>query len=183
MVGVVDGSAEALGHWVPGGIRHLDRDVSMAAIAAITTGPLARQHHFATRITARCLTEAAEEGFASAGLGIFDQGFYDRLGFGTGSYDYFAVFDPAQLNVPTPTRTPERLTIDDYEDIHAALHNRHRDHGSAVLDPPEMGRAELAWAEKPPSWAISAWIGMYLPWIFTCRAPPTSAAPRVPWAW
>jgi len=149
IVGVVDGAAEALGHWVPGGVRHLDRDVSMAAITAITTGPLARQHGFASGITARCLVEAANEGFATAGLGIFDQGFYDRMGFGMGSYDYLAVFDPAQLTVPVPARTPVRLTVDDYEEIHAALHRRFREHGSAVLDPPEIVWAELRLYERP----------------------------------
>ena len=149
IVGVIDGAAEALGHWVPGNVRHLDREVSMGAITAITTGPLARQHKFASRITARCLAEAANDGLATAGLGIFDQGFYDRMGFGMGSYDYVAVFDPAQLSVPTLDRTPVRLTVDDYEEVCAALHRRFRDHGSAVLDPPELVRAELALFDKP----------------------------------
>ena len=29
LVGLVDGDAEALGHWVPGNVVHLDRDLSM----------------------------------------------------------------------------------------------------------------------------------------------------------
>ncbi len=147
-VGDVDGSAEALAHWVPGSVRYEGADVGLAAITAVTTGQTARRHHFASRLTSRCLARGAEAGHGLAMLGIFDQGFYDRLGFGTGSYDHRFRFDPAQLMVPALTRSPVRLTIEDAAEIHALMVRRHRDHGGVVLDGPAIVEAEMSYVEK-----------------------------------
>lgn len=147
LVGVVDDAAEALGHWLRGTIRYLDDDVSMGAVAAITTGHVARRERFATRITAQCVAEAALDGCATSALGIFDQGFYDRIGFGTGPYQHRTTFDPAQLDVAVPDRAVVRLTPDDTAEIHAALARRHMVHGGVVL-PPAMVTAELGWMDR-----------------------------------
>lgn len=147
LVGVVDDSAEALGHWVHGSIRYLDDEVSMGAITAITTGHVARRHRFATRITAQCVAEAALDGCEVAALGIFDQGFYDRHGFGTGPYLHRVTFDPAQLDVAVPDRPVVRLTSDDDALIFEAMRRRHPQHGGVML-PAEMVATELRWVER-----------------------------------
>jgi len=147
-VGLVDGEAEALSIWVPGLIRYLETDVRLCAITAITTSPVARRHKFASRLTARALAEGAASGSAVAVLGIFDQGFYDRLGFGTGAYDHQVTFDPALLDVEVPDRSPVRLTADDHAEIHELMMRRHRPHGGVVLDPAQPVEAVLSYIER-----------------------------------
>lgn len=147
-VGVVDGEAECAVHWTPGTIVHDGHRLRLCAVTAVTTSRVARKLGFASRLTASALAEATESGAAVAALGMFEQGFYDRLGFGTGSYDHYLSFDPGTLLVDVPYRNPVRLTIDDWRDMHAAMVGRHTAHGSASLDPPEILRAELGWTEN-----------------------------------
>lgn len=142
-VALVDGEAEALGHWMPGTFWYVDRSLPMCAITSITTSRVARKQGFATGLTARCLREGREQGHAVAALGIFDQGFYDRFGFGTGSYEHRFSLDPSSLVVDVPYRTPVRLSVDDWQDIHRALTERRRVHGSTTLDPPVVVQSEL----------------------------------------
>ena len=52
----------------------------------------------------------AADGAALSMLGIFDQGYYDRLDFGTGSYDHRVAVQPRDLRVRLPKRAPCRLT-------------------------------------------------------------------------
>ncbi|NNC75870.1 MAG: GNAT family N-acetyltransferase [Acidimicrobiia bacterium] len=148
-VALIDGHAEAFGHWTPGAIWYVDRPVSLAAVTAITTSRVARRQGMATALTARALLEGKDAGHTVAGLGIFDQGFYDRFGFGTASYEHRFSFDPASLKVEVSGSIPVRLSVDDYEEIHALLLRRHRSHGAVTLDPPELVKAELLWTESP----------------------------------
>lgn len=148
-VAIVDGHAEAFGHWTPGVITYVDRPVSLCAVTAITTSRVARRQGIASALTARTLRQGKEAGLTVAGLGIFDQGFYDRFGFGTTSYEHRFSFDPASLTVESSTPRPVRLSVDDYEEIHALLLRRHRVHGAVSLDPPELVKAELQWVESP----------------------------------
>jgi hypothetical protein len=148
-VATLGGSAEALGHWTPGTFWYDDGPLSMCAVTAITTSRVARKKGCATALTARCLMEGLDAGLAVAALGIFDQGFYDRFGFGTGSYEHRFQFDPGSLVVDVPYRTPVRLSRDDWAEIHAAMTARHRVHGTTTLDPPEVFKGELGWIDKP----------------------------------
>ena len=50
-----------------------------------------------------------------AALGMFDQGFYDKLGFGTGAYERELTFDPGILDVELPKNDAVRLTRDHAE--------------------------------------------------------------------
>ncbi len=70
-----------------------------------------------------------------AALGIFDQGFYDKLGFGTGAADPRLTFDPACLKVARSPRSPVRLAPDDWEAAHDNRLNRLRGHGGLTLHP------------------------------------------------
>lgn len=145
-VGMLDGEAECAVCWVPGKVRYQTTDLSLCAITAASTSRIGRKQGFATTMTARAISHGAEAGAAVAALGIFDQGFYDRIGFGTGAYDHVVSLDPAALALDhVPYRRPVRLTADDYHQMYEAMVNRHRLHGGIVIDGPTAFRAELAW--------------------------------------
>jgi GNAT superfamily N-acetyltransferase len=147
-VAMLDGEPEAFGHWTPGTFWYVDRPLTMCAVTAITTSRIARKQGFASGLTARCLREGKDAGCAIAALGIFDQGFYDRFGFGTGSYEHRFSLDPASLKVDAPYRTPVRLGVDDWEDVHRVMTSRYRAHGSVTLDPVEVVQSELKWLDN-----------------------------------
>lgn len=148
-VALLDGEPEAFGHWTPGTFWYVDRALPMCAITAITTSRIARKQGFASGLTARCLREGREAGHAVAALGIFDQGFYDKFGFGSGAYENRFSLDPAALKVDAPYRAPVRLSRDDWEEIHRVMTNRLRTHGSTTLDPTTVVASELKWIDNP----------------------------------
>jgi len=149
-VGVLHNEPECFVCWVPGTIRYETTDLSLCAITAVTTSHVGRKLGFASTMTARALTHAVEAGCAVAALGIFEQGFYDKLGFGTADYDHRISFDPATLMVDhVPYRPPVRVGTDDWADMHQAMSNRMMSHGSIVLSPPRMIKAEVGLADNP----------------------------------
>ncbi len=145
LVAALDGEAECLVHAVLGAMRYQDGDAPMCAVTAATTGRVARQRGMALQLTARQVAAGALDGAEVAVLGVFDQGYYDRLGFGTGSYDHFFRFDPATLLVDADFRPPRRLAPEDWRAVHGAMLARRRGHGGCVLHPPEVTKAELVW--------------------------------------
>lgn len=143
-VAVMHGEAECLVHWTPGSVRYQDTHLSMGAITAVTTSQIGRKRGFASSLTARALAQSAEAGHAVAMLGMFEQGFYDRLGFGTGAHELTVAFDPARLDVGhVPYRAPERIPLDAHHDFHAAMAARLSSHGSVVLDAPGLFAADI----------------------------------------
>jgi len=144
----IGGVPECIAHIVDGSLRLQSVDLPLCAVTAVTTSRIARGQAFAKRLTALQLQRSAEKGAAVAALGIFDQGYYDKLGFGTGGYDHQFVIDPANLKVDAEIGIPRRLGVEDYALVHGALIERARVHGSVVLNPPRLMRAELAWSEK-----------------------------------
>ena len=146
-VGLIDGEAECSVHWTPGTMHHLAEPVPLCAITAVTTSRIGRKRGFASTLTAIALAEGAAAGAGVAALGMFEQGFYNRLGFATGGYDHMYRLDPRALRVETPYRTPVRLSQDDWRDIHAAMLDRKKGHGAVTLDPPEITQADLGWTE------------------------------------
>lgn len=153
-VAVLDGEAECLVHTSPGTIHYAGplgegSELKLAAITAVTTSPIARRRGFASRLTARALARAAEEGFAVAGLGMFEQGFYDRLGFGSGAYEHELRFDPANLQVAhLPFRAPARLKPEHAADMHEALRRRKRGHGGIMIDAPSFIDGEIGFRDR-----------------------------------
>jgi predicted acetyltransferase len=115
----------------------------------VTTSRIARKTGFAKRLTAASLANAAESGAAVSALGMFEQGFYDKLGFGTGGYEQIAVFDPASLTVTNGFRPPKRLTYDNSAEMHHALLHRHRGHGGVTLSPADVIKAEVGFTDNP----------------------------------
>jgi predicted acetyltransferase len=146
-VAELDGAAECAVHRSDGTMRHEDVDLPLCAITAVTTSLVGRRLGLASTLTARALAAAVEAGAAVASLGMFDQGFYDRVGFGSGPYEHRLTVDPGRLDVPVPYRRPVRLTADDAHDIHAAMAGRARAHGGIVLHAPELVDAQLGWTE------------------------------------
>ncbi len=144
----VDGVAECAVLRHPGQIRCGNEDLQLGVIAAVTTSRVARRMGAARKLTADTLASQAEAGCAVAALGMFDQGFYDQVGFGSGSYISRFSFDPATLNINTRFRPPKRLKKEHWVEMHTAMANRKRVHGGCVL-PAGTVRAELMWTETP----------------------------------
>lgn len=145
----IDGRAECAVTAAAGQLRHGSSDLTMAAITGVTTSRVARRMGGAQALTAEMLARQAQAGHSLAVLGMFDQGFYDRVGFGTGAYSSRFSFDPQSLRVPNRHRPPKRLTRDDWRQMHGAMLRRLRGHGGCVLTPPQSFEAEAAWTEDP----------------------------------
>jgi len=144
MVAEVNGEAECLVFTCPGTMRYLDEELPFACVTGVTTGRVARKQGLAKQVTARVLAADADGGALVAGLGMFEQGYYNQLGFGSGGYEHWVSFDPARLTVTSPFRPPRRLTADDWEAIHAARLARWPGHGRCNLTPAAVTRHELS---------------------------------------
>lgn len=145
----IDGEAECMVHRTSGSIRYVATDLPLCAISGVTTSHVGRRQGLASALMVETLGSAAAEGAAVASLGFFEQGFYDRFGFGTGTYEHRLTFDPATLTVPPPDRPPVRLGRADMPELHGLMTRRHRGHGSVVVDPRDWFDLEWAWTDKP----------------------------------
>lgn len=144
----INGSAEALSFAVPAHFNHTGTELNMAAINAVTTSRIARNVGSASGTLTRLLAEQAAAGAQLSGLGIFEQGFYDRFGYGNGPYELWVRFDPAWLRDLGRPPIPERLGPKDWAEIHTARHARRKKHGAVDLLPPEITRCEMQWNEN-----------------------------------
>lgn len=124
-----DGKAECLVTTHRGSIGLLKTELPFRAVTCVTVGRLLRRQGSAGKLTARAVMKAAVDGDAVAGLGVFDQGFYDKLGFGNFPYIHTVALDPLSLNVPRLKRPPVRLTVKDTPRITANIAERHFHHG------------------------------------------------------
>lgn len=149
LVAELNGEAECLVSACEGSICHLEQTLPMQIIAAVTTSLVARKHKLASRTTAQAIAEGAEAGLPISVLGMFEQGYYTRLGFGNGPYEKTARFNPALLNIDAALPVPVRLYEKDFKDMHHAMMNRWRSHGSVQVMPAGHLHAELFWTEKP----------------------------------
>ncbi len=132
-----------------GTILHQQAELSMAVIAAVTTSTVARKQGLASQLTARVVAQEAESGMATAALGMFEQGYYSRLGFGTGPYERFVKLNPALINIDVDFRPPLRLTQKHAADLYQALMQRWRGHGGTQLASVKLVEAEMGWTEEP----------------------------------
>lgn len=143
MVAEMAGSAECIVIVMQGTFRHGVEDLPMAAVTSVATGYAGRKQGLASHLAACSVAQAAQSGALVAGLGMFEQGYYDQLGFGTGAYELRANFDPATLITEAGHRAPRRLGQDDWEAMHAARLRRLRRHGAACILPPVSTRGEM----------------------------------------
>jgi len=126
-----------------GDIRYLEEDLPLSVVSAVTTGRVARKMGLATRLTAYVVARQALNGAAVSTLGIFDQGYYNNLGFGNGCYEHIVSFQPSQLKIDVKPRVPRRLTIEDAEAVHQSRLGRLRGHGSCNIYPSSLTNVEM----------------------------------------
>jgi len=143
IIAEIDNEAECFATAVPGSIRYLNEELPFSGITGVATSRIARRQGLAKQLTAMMVAMEAFEGALVSGLGVFEQGYYDQIGFGTGSYEHFIAFDPSQLNISTKPRLPRRITTDDWAMVHSARLSRFRNHGSCNLNPPEITKAAM----------------------------------------
>ena len=142
-VGTINGEVECAVLIQPGTMRLDATDLPLCVVSAVTTSRIARGLSLAQKLTARQLAKGQQDGAAVAALGMFDQGFYNKMGFGTGAYVNEFSFDPALLNIDIKPRTPVRLTAEHSEQMLATLMARPRLHGSVTLNLPKTFKGEL----------------------------------------
>ena len=148
VVAEVNGEAECLVNTNSGTLRYLDEDLPLSGVTGVATSRIARKQGLASRLTAHALARDAAAGALACLLGVFEQGYYDQLGFGNGGYEHWCTFDPAQLDVTVKPRAPRRLGPDDWQAVHASRLARLRGHGACNLEAPEATRAEMLWSRN-----------------------------------
>ncbi|MGD0110282.1 MAG: GNAT family N-acetyltransferase [Armatimonadota bacterium] len=149
LVAEMNGEAECLVLSAPGTIRYLDEDLPFACVTGVTTSHIARKQGFPKRLVAAALAaDVVEHGALVAGLGMFEQGFYNQLGFGSGVYEHWLSFDPSCLRVDATARVPRRIAPGDWAVAHAARVARRRGHGGCNLTPAEMTRVDMLDEDK-----------------------------------
>ena len=144
LVALIDDSAAALAVSSFGDIRYLDETLPLACIGAVITDLTARKQRLSSQLTARRVMLDARDGTAVSVLGAFEDGYYNRLGFGTGSYDHWVHFSPSNLKIDVEPRTPRRLTENDWEMMHQNRLARCRFHGGCNFYTPQYTMAEAA---------------------------------------
>jgi len=129
LVAELDGSPECVVCTAPGTMRYLDEELPFAEVTLVATSRVARRQGLASRLVARALAADAAKGALVSRVCAFDQGYYDKVGFGPGPYEHTLLLDPAALRVKVKPRVPRRLTKDDFVLIHASRLARLRGHG------------------------------------------------------
>ncbi len=131
----------------PGDIDYNGKKLKFSGIMGVTTSLIARKQRLAGKLTAIQIALDAERGAEVCGLGMFEQGYYNKHGFGTGGYEHTCCFSPANLKIDAGLRVPERLTKADWKKIHKSRLSRMRKHGSLSFHLPQVTRAEILWAK------------------------------------
>lgn len=140
----IDGDAECQVTTCEGRMRYLSEDLPFSGVTAVVTSRIARKQGIAGRLTAHAVAQDAKAGALVCGLGMFEQGFYDRLGFGTGPCDQQIGFDPRMLNVPFATRAPKRFTSEDAARLHQARLNARKEHGYVTFFSQKLTESDIA---------------------------------------
>ncbi len=148
LVAEVNGEPECMVNTGSGTIRYLDEELPLSGVTGVTTSRVARKQGLASRLTAHAVARDAADGALVSLLGVFEQGYYNLLGFGNGSYEHWCAFDPAQLEVSLKPRVPRRLTPDDWEAVHASRLARLRGHGACNLEASQQTHAEMLWSRN-----------------------------------
>ena len=79
---------------------------------------------------------------------MFEQGYYNQLGFGTMPYNNLVTFDPATLMVSNKPSIPQRLSLNDVELLHQNRLNRLRPHGGIILNRTEATMSMIVESEN-----------------------------------
>jgi predicted acetyltransferase len=147
LVAELAGQPECLVSCGSGEMKYLEQDLSTSLVLAVTTSLVARKRGLASRLTARAIANEAVAGHALSALGMFEQGYYTRLGFGNGPYVHSVNFNPALLQVDHVPEVPVRLGKQDFAAVCQALANRWRGHGGVRINQASLFEAEMGWTE------------------------------------
>ena len=143
----VNGKAEVMATSSEGTIRYQEDTLKLSAITGVTASLLARKQGFSGKLTATRLALDVEKGAEVGALCIFDQGYYNKLGFGNGNYEQIVCITPATLNIKRKPKIPVRLTEKDYKKIHENRVNRLPNHCAVTL-PEYATQAEMGEKNK-----------------------------------
>jgi len=146
IVADINGEPECLVITAAGDMRFLDEKLPLCAVTAVTTSHIARKQGLAKRLAAQAVANGVADGALVAGLGMFEQGYYNQIGFATGAYELMVSLDPSLLTVRRKVRTPRRLKAGDYEMVHAARLARRQGHGACNM-PLLYTKAQMSWGE------------------------------------
>lgn len=147
IVADVNGKPECLVLSLLGDIDYLGERLKFSGISGVTTSLIARKLKLAGQLTATKIALDVMDGALVCGLGMFEQGYYDKLGFGTGGYEHIVRFSPSTLNVRVIPRVPERITREDWQQVHESRLNRLRLHGSLNFYHPAPTKAYMHWGK------------------------------------
>lgn len=148
MVAEVHGEAECCVISAPGTMRFLQEEIPLSAVTGVTTSRVARKMGMAAKLAARVVAHDAAHGAMVSALGMFEQGFYNQIGFGTGSYERSVSFDPSDLRTPPKLRAPRRLTPADALQAHQARLARFAWHGRCNLTSSDVTVIEMEGSEN-----------------------------------
>lgn len=141
----MDSELEATLLSLPADINYNNKLLSLQALSGLVVSPRARRRGIAGRLMTRALEEGVRSGQALSALVMFEQGFYDSLGFGLGGYKHIFTFDPDLLEVDADPEPPERLTAEDWQSVYQALQERKRANGGVNIKNPHFIKAEMEW--------------------------------------
>ncbi len=141
----VKGSPECNVNTSEGSLFYQDAELPLHIINSVITSPVARRQGLAAKLTAKAIAEDAVNGAYLSALGIFDQGFYNQLGFGTGSYENWIFFDPSTIITEKKHRVPDRISSEHWKQVHRARLNRRKVHGLVNLHQEKDTKLEMHW--------------------------------------
>jgi len=147
VVAHIKNSVEVLASARMGTLLYDRTDLPLASVSSVNVGRVARGLGLGGSATAQVVSEAARRGAAVAILGMFEQGYYDKLGFGSGVQQRHMTFDPGALKVPRLTRPPIRLTATDHQRIHANRLSRLRRHGAPSFNDASVTKSDMLFDE------------------------------------
>ena len=105
LVAEINGQPECYVTSIQGDFKYQNNHLPFSCISGVTTSLIARKQNLAGKTTAKKIVDDALSGAIICGLGMFEQGYYNQFGFGTGTYEYVIHFSPATLNIKIPFGT------------------------------------------------------------------------------
>jgi predicted acetyltransferase len=129
----INDEAEVMATSSNGTILYQEEVLKLSAITGVAASLLARKQGLAAGLTATRLALDAAKGAEVGALCIFDQGYYNKLGFGNGNCENIVSITPSTLKIERKVKTPVRLTVNDYKKIHKNRVNRLTNHCAVTL--------------------------------------------------
>jgi len=133
-VATIDDEPEVMVVTSKGTIKYLDKEIQLGAVTGVVASFIARKQSIAGKLTANKIAMDAMNGAEVETLCIFDQGYYNKLGFGNGHYETVVEFCPAFMNIKRKIGLVKRLTSKDGAVMHQNRLERMLQHGAVTLE-------------------------------------------------